>query len=149
MQYISAEPLVQKFKNGTFQQSEIGPYFMANMILSAAFWIFSYRQATVWDILGALASVIITFFGLLHLKEQNLDTFGNDFASKYFCLGWVIFVRTLLFSILAGVVIVVLTSIVGLGEARKPIMTLVAIGCQIIYYWWLGSLFAQSNQTQT
>ena len=36
MQHISAEPLVQKFKNGTFQQSEIGPYFMAYMILSAA-----------------------------------------------------------------------------------------------------------------
>ncbi len=149
MQHISAEPLVQKFKNGTFQQSEIGPYFMAYMILSAAVWIFSYRDATAWDVLGTLASVVITFFGVLHLKEQNLDTFGNDFASKYFCLGWVIFVRMLLFSILAGVVIVVLTSIVGLGEARKPIMTLVAIGCQIIHYMWLGSLFAQSNQTQT
>ena len=118
MQHISAEPLVQKFKNGTFQQSEIGPYFMAYMILSAALWIFSYRDATAWDILGTLASVVITFFGVLHLKEQNLDTFGNDFASKYFCLGWVIFVRMLLFSILAGVVIVVLTSIVGLVTKR-------------------------------
>ena len=75
MQHISAEPLVQKFKNGTFQQSEIGPYFMAYMILSAAVWIFSYRDATAWDILGTLASVVITFFGVLHLKEQNLDTF--------------------------------------------------------------------------
>jgi len=39
MQYISAEPLVKNFKNGTFQQSEIGPYFMAHMIFTAAFWI--------------------------------------------------------------------------------------------------------------
>ena len=118
---------------------------MAYMILSAAVWIFSYRDATAWDILGTLASVVITFFGVLHLKEQNLDTFGNDFASKYFCLGWVIAVRMLLFRIMFAV----LPFIVDMGEAEQPIFTSGVIGCEIVHYWWLGSLFAQSNQTQT
>ncbi len=149
MQHLSAELLVKKFKSGTFQQSDIGPYFMAHMVLTAVVWIFAYRDATLWDIAGTLASVVITVFGVLHLKKQNLDTFGNDFASKYFCLGWVIYVRLLLLTIPVSVVISVLISIVGLVESQKPFSSLVGIGSQIIYYWWLGSLFAQSNQTQT
>jgi hypothetical protein len=146
MQSISAEPLVQKFKNGTFQQSEIGPYFMAHMIFTAAFWIPApHQELTLWDSERAVALVVITVFGVLHLKKQNLDTFGNDFASKYFCLGWVISVRRLLlFSVPA-----VLSYTGILGEAEQTIRASLVIVCEIIYYWWLGSLFAQSNQTQT
>ena len=145
MQHISAEPLVQKFKNGTFQQSEIGPYFMAHMIFTAAFWIPApHQELTLWESERAVALVVITVFGVLHLKKQNLDTFGNDFASKYFCLGWVIAVRMLLFRIM----FTVLQFIVDMDEAEQPVFTTVVIGCEIVHYWWLGSLFAQSNQTQ-
>ena len=78
MQHISAEPLVQKFKNGTFQQSEIGPYFMAHMIFTAAFWIPApHQELTLWESERAVALVVITVFGVLYLKKQNLDTFGN------------------------------------------------------------------------
>ena len=146
MQHISAEPLVQKFKNGTFQQSEIGPYFMAHMIFIAAFWIpATHQEFTLLDSARPLALVVITVFGVLYLKKQNLDTFGNDFASKYFCLGWVIAVRMLLFRIMFAV----LPFIVDMGEAEQPIFTSGVIGCEIVHYWWLVSLFAQSNQTQT
>ena len=145
MQHISAEPLVQKFKNGTFQQSDIGPYFMAHMIFTAAFWIPArHQEFTLLDSARALALVVITVFGVLHLKKQNLNTFGNDFASKYFCLGWVIAVRMLLFRIM----FTVLQFIVDMDEAEQPVFTSVVIGCEIVHYWWLGSLFAQSNQTQ-
>ena len=119
---------------------------MAHMIFIAAFWIPApHQEFTLLDSARALALVVITVFGVLYLKKQNLDTFGNDFASKYFCLGWVIAVRMSLFRIMFAV----LPFIVDMGEAEQPIFTSVVIGCEIVHYWWLGSLFAQSNQTQT
>lgn len=146
MQVISAAPLVQKFRDGTFEQSEVGPYFMAYMIFMAVMWIFAFGEPNPWDIAAGLASVVITVFGVLHLKRQNLDTFGNDFVYKYFCLGWVITVRMLLLVIPAAVVIFALASIVGGDDALSPAGALFTIGFEIVFYWWLGSLFAQSNQ---
>ena len=118
---------------------------MAHMIFTAAFWIPApHQELTLWESERAVALVVITVFGVLYLKKQNLDTFGNDFASKYFCLGWVIAVRMSLFRIMFAV----LPFIVDMGEAEQPISTSLVIGCEIVHYWWLGSLFAQSNQTQ-
>lgn len=96
MQFVSATPLVHQFKSGRFQASEVGPYFMASTTVTAALWIFGFGQPGVWSVGGRVASVVITVFGLLHLKERNLGTFGNEFFYKYFCLGWVVTVRMFL-----------------------------------------------------
>ncbi|WP_347441839.1 hypothetical protein [Rubritalea sp.] len=149
MQIISAAPLIDKFQNSTFKQSEVGPYFMAYMIYMAVGWIFAFGEPNLWDIAAALASVVITVFGLLHLKSKNLDTFDNNFVIKYFCLGWVITVRMLLLVIPAAVVIMALASIVGGDDALSPAGALLIIGFEIVFYWWLGLLFEQSNQPQS
>ena len=146
MQVISAAPLIEKFRNGAFEESEVGPYFMAYMIFMAIVWIFAFGEPDPWDIAAGIASVAITIFGVLHLKKRNLGTFGNHFVSKYFCLGWVITVRMLLLAIPAAVVIFALASIVGGDDALSPAGALFTIGFEVLFYWWLGSLFAQSNQ---
>jgi len=122
---------------------------MAYVIFMAVVCGFAFGESTPWDIAAGLASVVITVFGVLHLKRQNLDTFGNDFLSKYFCLGWIITIRMLLLAIPAGVVIFALASITGGDEALSPAGALFTIGFEILFYWWLGSLYAQSNPSQS
>ena len=145
MQIISAQPLVDKFRSGTFEESEVGAYFLAYMIFMAVMWIFAYGEANPWAIAAGVASVVITVFGVLHLKGQNGDSFGNQFLAKYFSLGWVITVRMLLLAVPSVVVLFAFASIVGGDDAIAPMGALFTIGFEIVFYWWLGLLIAQSN----
>jgi hypothetical protein len=145
MQMISAQPLIESFRNGTCEESEVGVYFMAYMIFMAVMWIFTFGEPNPWDISAGVASVIITIFGVLHLKKQNSDSFGNQFLAKYFCLGWVITIRMLLLAIPALVVLFALASIVGGDDAFAPMGALCTIAFETLFYWWLGLLIAQTN----
>ena len=84
MQIIIIKPLVERFRAGTFKDEEVGPYFFAYSILEAVMWMFAYGEATVWDVAGSIATIIITIFGVLHLKNQNQGSFGNGFLNRYF-----------------------------------------------------------------
>ena len=88
MQFISAKPLIEKYRSGTFQEAEVAPYFMAYVILMAIVTGFAVGDMDSWSIASGFASIVITIMGVLHLKRQNKDTFGNGFLSKYFSLGW-------------------------------------------------------------
>ena len=149
MQIISAQPLIDKFRDGTFKEAEVGPYFMAYMILTAAVMGLAFGGPNPWDIAGGVASVVITIFGVLHLKKKNGETFGDLFVSKYFCLGWVITVRMLLLAIPAAVVLFAFASIIGGADAINPAGAIFTIALEILFYWWLGSLFAQSNNSNS
>ena len=146
MQVISAQPLIEKFRNDTFEESEVGPYFMAYMIFMAVAWLFAFGEPNPWDVAAGVASIVITIFGVLHLKKQNRESFGNRFVAKYFCLGWVITVRMLLLVIPAAVVLFALAAIIGGDGAIDPAGAIFTIAFEILFYWWLGSLFAQSNK---
>lgn len=145
MQILSAQPLIERFRNGTFEDSEVEPYFMAYMIFMAIMWLFAFGEANPWEIATGVASVVITIFGVLHLKRQNDDSFANQFLAKYFALGWVITVRMLLISIPSMVVFFSLAAIVGGNDAFAPMGALFTIAFEILFYWWLGLLIAQSN----
>jgi len=145
MQFLSAQPLIEKYRNGTFDESQVGPYFMAYMILTSALWTFAYGEPDPWSIASGAASVVITVFGILHLKKQNGESFGNHFLSKYFSLGWVTSIRMVLLAIPAAVVFFALSHIVGGPEAISPAGALFGIAFEVAFYWWLGLLFAQSN----
>jgi hypothetical protein len=149
MQIISAQPLIESFRDGTFEESEVGAYFMAYMIFMAVMWIFAFGELNPWDIAAGVASVVITIFGVLHLKRQNSDSFGNQFLAKYFALGWVITVRMMLLAIPALVVCFAFASIVGGNDAFAPMGALFTIAFESLFYWWLGMLIAQANQTKS
>jgi len=149
MQVISAQPLIEKFQTDTFEESEVGSYFMAYMIFMSVAYAFVFGEPNPWDIATGVASVVITIFGVLYLKAQNEDSFGNQFLSKYFCLGWVITVRMFLLAIPAMVVLFAFASIVGGHNAIDPMGALFTIAFEILFYWWLGSLIAQSNKPKS
>lgn len=145
MQILSAQPLIEKFRNGKFEESEVGPYFIAYMIFMAVMWVFAFGEPNPWDIAAGVASVVITIFGVLHLKRQNADSFGNQFLAKYFSLGWVTTVRMLLLAIPSLVVLFAFASIVGGDDALAPMGALFTIAFEVLFYWWLGLLIAQAN----
>ena len=146
MQIISAQPLIEKFRSGTFRESEVGPYFMANIILTAAVFALPAEDLTSWEIAAGVASIVITIFGVLYLKTKNDDSFGNQFLAKYFSLGWVITVRMLILAIPLGVVDFGIASIVGGDDALDPAHAILVTAFEVGFYWWLGTLFEQSSE---
>lgn len=149
MQFISAKPLIDKYRSGTFQEAEVAPYFMAYVILMAIASGFAFGEVNGWSVASGLATVVITIMGVLHLKKQNNDSFGNSFLSKYFSLGWVITFRMLVMAIPAAVVILGLAAIVGGDDAIEPAVAVFTIAYSVLFYWWLGLLFAESNQNKS
>lgn len=146
MYFVSATHLVHKFKHGNFQASEAGPYFMAYMIISAIEWILALQEPNVWDYAGRLASLVITIFGVLYLKEQNGGTFDNDFFNKYFCLGWIVSVRIFLWMIPLAMALVFFEFGSRPDQSRKPMDAIVCAAIEIAHYIWLGALFARTQR---
>lgn len=148
MQFLSAKPLIEKYRNGTFAEAEVAPYFMAYVILMAIVTGFALGDMNAWSIISGFASLIITIIGVLHLKRQNNNTFGNEFLSKYFSLGWVVTFRMLLLAIPVFILIFVLASIAVGDDAIDPAGVVVTIVFEVLFYWWLGALIAKTNQTK-
>lgn len=148
MQIISAAPLIKKIKNNTFEESEIGPYFLAYTILG----VFSYSVTdgglNFDNFLMGAASLIITVFGLLHLKKQNGESFGNQFLSKYIALGWVVSIRMLLIGIPVMVGLFAIAEIIGGYQAHDPAGVLFILSTEVIFYRWLGLLIKESNESR-
>lgn len=149
MQFISAKPLIEKYHSGTFHDADVAPYFMASTILMAIVTGFAIGDINPWSIASGFASIVITIMGVLHLKKQNNDTFGNGFLSKYFSLGWVVTFRMLLLAIPVGVVTFALASIVGGDDAIDPCGAVFTIGFEVLFYWWLGLLISEANEPKT
>ena len=146
MQIVSARPLIDQFREGSFDESDVGPYFMAWMICSTVVWIFANGDPDWWQIFARTASVLITVWGVLYLKKKNQNTFGNQFVSKFFCLGWVISVRMLLLGIPVSSALVTVVFMVGGYRASETSAALVLAIFEIVFYLWLGLLFAQTNK---
>ena len=149
MQFISAKPLIEKYRSGTFQEAEAAPYFMAYVILMAIVTGFAFGDMNGWSVASGFASIVITIMGVLHLKKQNNDSFGNSFLSKYFSLGWIVTFRMLILAIPAAVVFFALASIVGGDDALEPAGALFTVAIEIIFYWWLGLLLAEANEPKS
>jgi hypothetical protein len=146
MQFISASSLIEKFRGHGFQETEAGPYFLAYMIYGAVFGVISLGDVDQWEFLAAFASVVITPFGVLYLKQQNGGDYGNWFLAKVVCLGWVTLVRLTLLSIPAAIFCYALIiAILDNRNALGPASTIFAIGFEVLFYWWLGSLIARSR----
>ena len=149
MQFINAKPLIEKYRNGTFQEAEVAPYFMVYVTMVAVVTGFSFGDMSGWSVASGVASIVITIMGVLHLKRQNFDSFGNEFVSKYFSLGWVVAFRMILISIPAAILIFGMASIVGGDDAMEPAGAVFGVAFEILYYWWLGLLFLEAQKTQS
>ncbi|MDP0492611.1 MAG: hypothetical protein Q7Q71_16310 [Verrucomicrobiota bacterium JB023] len=149
MQFLSAKPLIHKFRQNIYAESEIGPYFLAHMIAIAAIAIIDPGAQSSTDRLTALHAVIITILGINGLKKENGNSFGNLFVHKYFTLGWVVFVRLLLLSIPLFLGMMALISVFDYEHAADTLIAIASLVVQVIYYAWLAMLFREANQGKT
>ena len=122
---------------------------MAYVILMSIVAGFPFGDMNGWSVASGFASIVITIMGVLHLKKQNNDSFGNSFLTKYFSLGWVVTIRMLIVTIPAAVVIFALASIVGGDDAIEPAVAVFTIAIEILFYWWLGLLIAEANEPKS
>jgi uncharacterized membrane protein len=149
MQFISAKPLIEKYQRGTFDDATVGPYFMAYMVLMAVSALGMFMDVTSWDIFAGVLSVVITVFGVFHLKRQNQGTYGRQFLSKYFTLGWIVSIRMLLIVVPFLVFFSVIFQLIGGDEAAAAVGAVFTILFEVAFYWWLGLLIAQSSESQS
>jgi hypothetical protein len=122
---------------------------MAYMILMAIVTGFAIGDMNPWSVASGFASIVITIMGVLHLKRQNNDTFGNGLLSKYFSLGWVVTFRMLLLAIPVIVMTFALASIVGGEDTIDPAGAVFIIGFEVLFYWWLGLLISEANEPKS
>ncbi len=145
MQFLNPDPLIEDFRARRFDEAEVGPYFLATMILAALIAIYPASSADDgWDVLQALSTAVITLFGILHLRKRNGDTFGDGFLAKYFSLGWVVGIRLLLFAIPLTAVVLALAAISGGRAAFDPALLLLTVGLEVTFYVWLGQLIERT-----
>ena len=148
MQLLSAKPLIEQFRQGTFRDEQIGPYFIAYVVLESVGYLVASIGSSEWDIAAAAAGVVITVFGVLYLKRMNGDTFGHQFLQKWFALGWVIAVRVLLIAIPAAVMWISTAVVIGGEDAIAPASAVFSILAQVGVFWWIGSLIQQAKRTE-
>ena len=145
MHFISAKPLIEKFRNGTFEETEVGPYFMINMIVLALILIPVANERDLWMTASGIASVVITICGVLYLKKKNGNSYGNHFLSKYYMLGWVTCIRMILLTVPIAFGLCFLGKMIGANEVLCIFGAIFVILLELAYYWWLGRLFEKSN----
>jgi len=151
MQWLRSQPLIDRFQAGTFKDREVAPYFMAYLILMALFGLLSEEgilaelldedTPSAYDVVHDISSILIMIFGVLYLKKENRDSFGNGFLIKFFALGWVMMVRMILIVIPSIFVIVVIWG----DDLDESVELFIELSPRLIFYWWLGKLFAASQ----
>lgn len=135
MQMLSAQPLIDKFRSGSFEESEVGPYFVATLILQSLAIGSSYD---LWTIYHTIANLAVTTFGLLYARKRNGNTFGDGFLSKWFSLAWVVSVRLAL----------LMTPILFLlpDFFIQLFLPEIVVALTAVHYIWLGQLISATLQ---
>jgi hypothetical protein len=146
MYWITTDVLVDKFRTGRFDSSEVGPYFFANVLLQSVGFILPGMAMSAWDFFGGVAAILITIGGVLHLKEQNGGTFGKGYLERYFSLGWVTGVRLILVGIPAAVVFFGLAAVLGGDDSMAPAGAVFFVLLLFAWYRYTGMLFAESQE---
>jgi hypothetical protein len=69
------------------------------------------------------------------------------FRRGTFHLGWVVSVRLVLFAIPAAVLLAVSAKNFGFGDAARELWgTLLTLGFELVFFWWLSRLMAQARR---
>lgn len=147
MQFVSARPLIDKFQSRRFSDAEAGPYFLALVTLETLAASLAFGEATSWMIAGAAGTVLITLFGAMHVCACNRGL-GNDFFKKWFVFGWITAVRSLLVAIPFGCTVLVACALLEIREL-EAVTVLSVWALTILYYAWMGRLFAQALPRET
>ncbi len=147
MHHLSTSLLIERFRKHQFQDYEIAPYFVVTTMLHTIAMSFFPGFSSTLDIISSIILILGTYAGIMHVRNKNGGTFGNGYINKWYTLGWVTFVRT----VLIGFPIIIVLALIGSAidhQVGTQIASLAfTIIIQFIYYYWLGELVAKTNTT--
>jgi len=123
-------------------------YVLAALLLGA---VGTYAPSGLWNsttpepptVLGWLTyavTIMVVGAGTYAAYSANGGSAGADFASRYFALGWVLFIRLVVLVVLPAVVLMFAAG-VALQRTRTPDkpeewgFSVVGILFEIVYYW--------------
>jgi hypothetical protein len=72
---------------------EVLPYMVIPFTLCAATAVFPLQPRNSWDTISGFLSVGFTFLGTIYAYFRNGGPRGSDFLTRFFSLGWVVFIR--------------------------------------------------------
>jgi hypothetical protein len=155
MYFWRIKALTEQLRRGPLEQRAALLYILAWLIL----WMVPFfsgdsipRDASSWAM--DLVYVVATVLGTLLAYQANGGAHGNDFAARYFALGWVLAVRLVVLFGIPVLVLMLLFSFVSafLAVSRgEPHTGDAAIGWaiavlmmifEILYYWRLMHHFS-------
>lgn len=139
---LTERPLIEK---------EVLPYLIATLLL---FTLIPYMPDTlnfnIWDYLEMAIASLAVVIGTVWLYGKNLgnnkDNNGSHFLQRYIALGWVVFVRFVVFAIPVFIAIVFLASHFGIynleSDATSWIDVLLITIIELLLYWYFGKHIA-------
>lgn len=145
MYHLSAKPLIERFRNDEFEDREVAPYFVLNTMLGVLLAHFSTGISGTWDIATGIILLIGTYAGIMHLRNKNGGTFGNGYLNKYFTLGWITLVRSLILTIPIAIALMAIGYEVGVENCTAVVALVYTIIYLFIYFYWLGALIAKTH----
>lgn len=103
MYFWKIELLKKDIVEGSFTDKELIPY----IVLYAGLYAFSmetsgylpYKDANIWTYILSILNVLIPIVGTIYAYKCNNSGNGENFASKYFSIGFVVGIRFLVYLI--------------------------------------------------
>ena len=103
MYFWKIESLKEDIANGSFTDKELIPYVVLYVCLYAVgieIAAYSpYEDINIWTYVLSILNVVIPIVGTIYAYQKNGGGSGNNFASKYISIGFVVVVRFLVYLI--------------------------------------------------
>ena len=119
-------------------EREVLPYLLVYVTLSAVS-SFPTDDFNLWDGVGEVSSVVLTFFGSIFIYFSNGGAAGRHFLQRYFAVGWVVAFRFIPVAILAACVMYYVIDEFGMWVEETTwhdVMLMSAV--QSLMYWRTG-----------
>lgn len=99
MYFWKIEALKEDIKNNRFTEKDRFVYGLIYIVLCAggmeAMMRLPIESPNVWDTIGSLGNILITFIGTIIVYRSNGGAAGKDFLGRYFSIGFVVGIRFL------------------------------------------------------
>lgn len=95
MYFWQIEKLKQALAERPLSDREALPYLVVYSALYSAAACFPQIMETMWDLAGAIWTVLVAVLGTIYIYRQNGGREGHHFLQRYFAIGWVVSVRWL------------------------------------------------------
>lgn len=154
MYFWDIESLKEDIRRGEFGDKELLPYIVISVLfyslaMELTWFIPSIEDYNQWDIATSIIAILSTVAGTIYVYKKNGGAEGNNFANKYFSIGFVVGLRFLFyffgFMILLGMYFGFVSS-----EQEDTSTTFVEVVFFFIWYvWFYYSMGKHTEETNT